>query len=114
MTEVRKDISYRLESILSVHKVQCPKEQPALSCRITLRPAFSQEIPFRLELSAELASKASLQSSQKHDNCIFPWGLRQFVVDSIIELERRGGQRFGTEVAEAVAVWFFGCKSSKW
>lgn len=99
---IQSSTSYRLEGILSIDKVKGAEEQPALRILVALHPALAQKIPFRLEFSAQHASKSCLEGCEQYCDRVVPRCFCQLRVCGIIERER-AGRGFGPEVIEAVA-----------
>jgi hypothetical protein len=96
------DPTYRLEGVLSVHKVQRAKQQPTLRFLVALDPAFGQQIPLGLEFTAEYASESCLKSGKQHCDRVVSWSLGQLGVACIVELQRSYGELLAAEVAESV------------
>lgn len=107
-------ISYRLEYVSSVGKVQCTEYQSRLSVVVALHPAVAQQIPLGLEVAAERTSKAGFQCREQDGDGVVARGLCELCVAGIVELERAArGKRLCASVIEAVARGFLGCQSCK-
>lgn len=106
----QKTTTHRLESLLAIDKVQSAKDQLALSRLVSLGPRLGQQVPFGLELLAELAAKAGLESGKEDGDGIVARVLGQVGVRAIVELERAAGAELLVAVAgEAVDCGFGLC-----
>lgn len=56
--------SYRLKSVLSVHKVEGSEKQPSLALLVALGPTLAQKVPLGLEFPTQLALESLLQRSE--------------------------------------------------
>ena len=97
--------TYRHEDIPSITKVQRSIKKPRFARLVSLNPASGKQIPFGLELSAELTPKPGVEGRQEDGNTVIAWGASQFPVGRVDELDGCRRERLGVELVEALFSW---------
>ena len=80
-------VPYRLESILSVHKVEGAEKQPSLALLVALGPALAQNVPLGLEFPTQLALESLLQRSEEDGDRVVSRGLCQLRIACIVKFQ---------------------------
>lgn len=62
--------TYRAEDFLAVKEIQRAKDQSRLGCLVALNPALCQQVPFGLELAAQLTVESRINSSEENSDTV--------------------------------------------
>lgn len=102
---MRRSNTYGHEGFSAIVEVEGGEDDPGVALLVTLGPRSRQKIPLRAKFTTHLAGVAIVHGSQQHSNRVVTGKSRNFLVGSIVELERRRSEGFLVEVLELLAGW---------
>lgn len=90
--------SYRYKRVTSIREVQRAEYQARFVTFVPFRPTLREQLPFRLEIAAHLATKSATHGCQEDGGREVARRRRQLRVGGIVELNWCRGERLSVEL----------------